>query len=71
MSSDLKCPMMFSLRDDGPATCTESDCAWWHKYKKQCAILVLANTFTLFQKYGTGDKKTSYDGAGGGERGGF
>jgi hypothetical protein len=63
MSSEFKCPMMFALRDEGPANCQEAECAWWHKYKKQCAILVIGNTFTLFQKYGVGDKQ-------GGNRGG-
>jgi len=68
VSSDFKCPMSFALRDEGPSSCVESECAWWHKYKKGCAILVLANTFTLYQKYGLGDKQSK---EGGGQRGEF
>jgi hypothetical protein len=64
--SNVKCPMMFSLRDDGPGTCIEDGCGWWHKYKKQCSVLVIANTFTLYQKYGIGSK----DGGSSGTKGG-
>lgn len=67
MSNDLKCPMMFALRDEGPANCVESQCAWWHKYKKGCSMVIIANTFTLYQKYGLGDKKSSGAGGGPGE----
>jgi len=66
--SDVRCPMMFSLRDDGPGTCVEHECGWWHKYKKQCAVLVLANTFTLYQKYGIGSKEGTFGGAKGGNQ---
>ena len=69
MSSNLRCPLMFSLRDEGPTGCIEAECAFWHKYKKQCAVLVIANTFTLFQKFGVGDKFSRSQG--GGDRGEF
>jgi hypothetical protein len=69
--SNVKCPMKFALRDDDPGACIEGECGWWHKYKKQCSVLVIANTFTLYQKYGVGSAPTGGGGSKGGRQGEF
>ena len=56
------CPFKFTTRDEIPSTCDESRCAFWHKWAKECSVLVLANTFTLYQKFGFGAKKPGESG---------
>ena len=45
------CPMTFAWINNGVddkgfvwQTCHNQACAWWHEYKKQCAILSLARS---------------------------
>lgn len=59
MSDRKKCPLMFPLRDEGPGDCVEQDCAWWHKYRRECCILSGSNVLSLLQKFGIGGKARS------------
>jgi hypothetical protein len=68
MSSRLSCPL--KNHGDGAVECCESDCAWWNKYGKTCAVLALANAVSLAQKFGLGQKK-EWPAREGGDRGGF
>lgn len=69
MSDRLKCPLQ--QHPDGMSDCVEAECAWWQKYGRTCAILSLANSVSLAQKFGLASKKPGYKAQEGGSQGEF